>query len=64
MFNAFVTLLVVLGPLVRAPLFVGLTHGRSGVFRREAAMKGTALGGALLFFFAPAGQELLDALCR
>ena len=61
-FNAFVTLLVVLDPLGMAPIFVGLTHGRTEAYRREAAIRGTALGAAILFFFAFVGQGLLDAL--
>lgn len=61
-FNAFVTLLVVLDPLGMAPIFVGLTRGRTDAYRREAAIRGTALGAAILFVFALMGQELLDAL--
>jgi multiple antibiotic resistance protein len=61
-FNAFVTLLVVLDPLGMAPIFVGLTRGRTDAYRREAAIRGTALGTAILFVFALVGQELLDAL--
>lgn len=41
LFNAFVTLIVVLDPLGLAPLFVGLTRGRSEAYKREAAIKGT-----------------------
>ena len=62
LFNAFVTLIVVLDPLGLAPLFVGLTRGRSEAYKREAAIKGTALGTAILFCFALVGQGLLDAL--
>ncbi len=47
LFNAFVTLLVVLDPLGMAPLFVGLTRGRTEAYKREAAIKGTALGTAI-----------------
>ena len=61
-FNSFVTLLVVIDPLGLAPLFVGLTQGRSETYKYEAAIRGTALGAAILFFFAFVGQELLDAL--
>jgi multiple antibiotic resistance protein len=62
LFNAFITLLVVLDPLGMAPLFVGLTRGRSEAYKREAAIKGTVLGAAILFCFALVGQGLLDAL--
>jgi len=40
--NAFITLLVVLDPLGTAPLFVGLSWGRSEAYKREAAREGTA----------------------
>ena len=62
MFNAFITLLVVLDPLGMAPIFVGLTRGRSDAYRREAAIRGTALGAMILFIFALVGQGLLGAL--
>ncbi|QIN78616.1 NAAT family transporter [Rubrobacter marinus] len=61
-FNAFVTLLVVVDPLGLAPIFVGLTRGRSAGYRREAAIRGTMLGAAILFLFAFVGQTLLGAL--
>jgi len=61
-FNSFVTLLVVIDPLGLAPLFVGLTQGRSEAYKREAAIRGTVLATVILFFFAFVGQELLDAL--
>ena len=61
-FNIFVTLLVVVDPLGMAPIFVGLTRGRSDAYRREAAIRGTLLGAAILFLFAFAGQALLGAL--
>jgi hypothetical protein len=43
---------VVLDPLVTTPLFVGLSRCRTEAYEREAARKGTALGGAILFYFA------------
>ncbi len=61
-FNAFVTFLVVIDPLGLAPLFVGLTRGRTEEYRREAAIRGTVLGTAILFLFAFVGQGLLEAL--
>lgn len=61
-FNAFVTLLVVVDPLGLAPLFVGLTRGRSAAYMRDAAIRGTILGAAILFLFAFVGQTLLGAL--
>jgi multiple antibiotic resistance protein len=61
-FNAFVTLLVVVDPLGLAPLFVALTRGRTEAYKREAAIRGTALAAAILFLFAFVGQGLLSAL--
>ncbi len=61
-FNAFVTLLVVVDPLGLAPIFVGLTRGRSAGYARDAAIRGTMLGAAILFLFAFVGQTLLGAL--
>ncbi len=61
-FNAFVTLLVVVDPLGLAPIFVGLTRGGSAAYRHDAAIRGTMLGAAILFLFAFAGQTLLGAL--
>ena len=61
-FNSFITLLVVIDPLGLAPLFVGMTQGRSEAYKREAAIRGTVLAAAILFFFAFVGQELLAAL--
>ena len=61
-FNAFVTLLVVVDPLGLAPLFVGLTRGRTETYKREAAIRGTALAAAILFLFAFVGEGLLSAL--
>ncbi len=61
-FNAFVTLLVVVDPLGLAPIFVGLTRGTTEAYKREAAIRGTAIGAAILFLFAFVGQGLLGAL--
>src|SRR5215217_1342958 len=39
-----------------------MTQGRSEAYKREAAIRGTVLAAAILFFFAFVGQELLAAL--
>lgn len=61
-FNAFVTLLVVVDPLGLAPIFAALTRGFSERQKRESAIRGTVLGAAILFVFALVGNALLDAL--
>ncbi|MBV9455249.1 MAG: MarC family protein [Rubrobacter sp.] len=60
--NAFITLLAVIDPIGLAPLFVGLTRGRSEVYKREAAIRGTALATMILFLFTFVGQGTLNAL--
>ena len=61
-FNSFVTLFVVIDPLGLAPVFAALTRGYPEKRKREAAIRGTALGAAILFLFALVGDVLLDAL--
>ncbi len=61
-FNSFVTLFVVIDPLGLAPVFAALTRGYPEKRKREAAIRGTALGAAILFLFALAGDVLLNAL--
>jgi multiple antibiotic resistance protein len=61
-FNAFVTLLVIVDPLGLAPIFAALTKGFSEKLKRESAIRGTVLGGLILFLFALAGDVLLEAL--
>ena len=61
-FNSFVTLFVVIDPLGLAPVFAALTRHYPEERRREAAIRGTALGAVILFLFALVGDVLLDAL--
>src|SRR5829696_5131080 len=58
-FNAFVTLLVIIDPLGLAPIFAALTKGFSEKHKRESAIRGTLLGGLILYVFALAGDVLL-----
>jgi MarC family integral membrane protein len=57
-----VTLLVVVDPLGLAPIFAAPTKGYSEKRKREAAIRGTVLGAAILLIFALAGDALLGAL--
>ena len=61
-FNSLVTLLVVVDPLGVAPIFAALTRGYPEKRKRETALRGTALGAAILLLFALAGDVLLEAL--
>jgi multiple antibiotic resistance protein len=61
-FNSLVTLLVVVDPLGLAPIFAALTRGYPEKRKREAAIRGTALGAIVLLLFALAGDVLLEAL--
>lgn len=49
-------------PLGLAPIFAALTQGYSEKLKRETAVRGTALGAAILLVFALAGDVLLEAL--
>ena len=61
-FNSLVTLLLVVDPLGLAPIFAALTRGYPEKRKIEAALRGTALGAAILLLFALAGDVLLEAL--
>lgn len=60
--NALITLIVVVDPLGLAPIFAALTRGNDAKRKREMALRGTALGAAILFAFAFFGNALLGAL--
>jgi multiple antibiotic resistance protein len=61
-FNSFVTLFVVIDPLGLTPVFAALTRDYPEKRRREAAIRGTAIGAVILFLFALVGDVLLDTL--
>ena len=50
-FNSLMTLLVVVDPLGHAPIFAALTRSYPEKRKREAALRGTALGAAILLLF-------------
>jgi len=60
--NAFVTLLVTVDPIGTAPLFLGLTTGLDASRRRGIAVRGAAIGFAILTLFALTGTAVLDAM--
>lgn len=61
-FTDFVTLLVVLNPLGKLPIFLGNTAALERPVRDAVAFRAVAIAFGVLFFFLAAGQVLLDAL--
>jgi len=59
---AFVTFFVVVDPIGVAPMFAALTPDNTVEERRAIALKGTAIGGGVLLFFALVGEPFLGAL--
>jgi multiple antibiotic resistance protein len=60
--SSLVTLYVVADPLLLSALFLGLTHGMSGIERREVAWRGPLIAFAILVAVALGGAKLLDLL--
>ena len=56
----FVTLLVTIDPVGLAPLFLALTGGMDRATRKRIAIRGTAIGLAILILFAVAGTAILQ----
>jgi multiple antibiotic resistance protein len=59
---ALVAFLVTIDPVGLVPIFLALTPGEAGPGRRRIALKGTALGGAILIGAALFGDRGLEAL--
>lgn len=62
LFNALITLLVVIDPVGVAATFVPLTQGLAPQERRRTALRGVLLAGAILLVFALVGNAFLSAL--
>lgn len=62
LWQAFVTLIVVIDPFAVVPMFVSLTRNDSLVNKRKTALKATIIATILLLSFAFVGDKLLDAL--
>lgn len=60
--STFVTLFVVIDPIGIAPMVGALTGGAPLPYQRRMAIKGTMVGGAVLFLFALLGDGLMKAL--
>lgn len=62
LWQAFVTLFVVIDPFAVVPMFVGLTRNDTAISKRRTAFKSTVIATILLLSFAFVGDKLLDAL--
>jgi multiple antibiotic resistance protein len=61
-FEAFVTLFIIIDPILVAPLFAALTHGESQKERRKVAVQATLIALGVLVFFALLGPIMLKHL--
>ncbi len=61
-FASFVTLFIVIDPIMVAPLFAALTHGEDAKSRRKIAIQAMTISAALLLFFALLGGSMLKHL--
>lgn len=59
---SFLALFVIVDPVGTAALFVGLTRGMTEAQSRRMATRAVIIAGAILLFFAFAGDQLLKAL--
>ena len=62
LWQAFVTLFVVIEPFAVVPMFVALTRNETTAHKRHTAIKSTVIATILLLSFAFVGDKLLDAL--
>lgn len=62
LWQAFVTLFVVIDPFAVVPMFVALTRNETTANKRHTAFKSTVIATILLLSFAFTGDKLLDAL--
>ena len=60
--EAFITLVVIMDPLGSAPIFIGLTAGRTPAARRRAALTAAGAAGGVVIVFALFGRLILDYL--
>ncbi|MEM6748322.1 MAG: MarC family protein [Pseudomonadota bacterium] len=61
-FTAFVTLFIIIDPILVAPLFAALTHGHSGKEKRATAVQAALISAGILMFFALLGPVMLEHL--
>lgn len=61
-FTAFVTLFIIIDPILVAPLFAALTHDSSGKEKRSTAVQAALISAGILSFFALLGPVMLEHL--
>jgi multiple antibiotic resistance protein len=62
LWQAFVTLLVIIDPFMIVPVFISLTRNDSSKLREKTAKKSCIIAAVLLVFFGLAGDKLLDVM--
>lgn len=62
LWQAFVTLLVIIDPVAVVPMFVALTRNESVPYKRRTALKSTVIATVVLVSFAFVGDKLLDLM--
>lgn len=62
LWQAFVTLFVIIDPFAVVPMFVSLTRNETLASKRRTALKSTVIATILLLSFAFVGDKLLDAM--
>lgn len=62
LWQAFVTLFVIIDPIAVLPMFIALTRNESIVHKRRTALKASVIATILLLTFAFIGDKLLDAM--
>jgi multiple antibiotic resistance protein len=62
LWQAFVTLLVIIDPVAVVPMFVALTRNETTAYKYRTALKSTVIAAILLLIFAFIGDKLLDAM--
>jgi multiple antibiotic resistance protein len=62
LWQAFVTLLVIIDPFMIVPVFISLTRNDSSKLREKTAKKACVIAAVLLVFFGLAGDKLLDMM--
>lgn len=62
LWQAFVTLFVIIDPFAVLPMFIALTRNESLIQKRRTALKSCVIAMVLLLIFAFIGDKLLDAM--